>query len=96
MTTPLHIGIALHYWTSPGDYDGGGSAHFHSGATQAYLGHLVEVGLLEKLDAPDKYGATYRSTDALRVYIDGLLSVPYPIQKWVLPEPAYSNGERTP
>ncbi len=85
MTNPLMISIALHYWTSPEEYDGGDTDHFHSGAVQGILRDYMALGLLEKREPPSPYGANYKATDGLKVWVEALCNVPLPVKVWVIP-----------
>lgn len=80
---PLALSIAIHYWTTPGDYDGGNTDHFHSPATSEWIMALIDKGLLVR---SNKAGQLYEgNNEALEVYINALCSVPFPTQKWVIP-----------
>lgn len=88
MATPLKIDIALWYHCRVGDYGkGNGDNNFSAPAVQAALQDFVNGGLLER--SPTGCEAEYFGTEALGVWVDGICNVPWPIQKWVLP-----NGDR--
>jgi hypothetical protein len=89
---PGEIAIAIHYWTTPGEYSADNTAHRESPFARDVHESFVKRGLLRKLDEPNAYGATYASTEALGVYIDALCSVPFPVQQWVIP--SQTSGER--
>lgn len=87
MATPLKINIALWYYCRPGDY--GKNSHdnnFTAPAVQEALKDFVDGGLLAV--SPHGSEARYYGTEALKVWVDGLCSVPWPIQQWVIPENA--------
>lgn len=91
MAAPLDIMIGLHYWTTPGDYDGGSGQHWD--AIQPRLKDFVRGGLLTQ---PGRDGAKFQSTDALGVWIEALTKVRWPVQKWVMPRddpPASAAGQ---
>lgn len=86
--TPLHLQIALHYWCFDYDYENGEGLHYHSMATQQYLGELVSAGLLE-CRALSQVKPLYKANrEALKVYIEALCSVPLPVEKkiWAIPK----------
>ena len=85
MASPLEIGIALHYWTTPTEYDDGEGEHFWSPAVQDILSRFVSSGYLIHLDKPNEYGGTYKATDALHIYVDAICAVPFPVQTWIIP-----------
>lgn len=88
MASPLEIMIALHYWTTPCEYAADDERHRTSGAVTDILESYVRAGFLEKLPEANKYGGTFKSTDALGVWVDALCSIPFPVQKWVIPDSA--------
>jgi hypothetical protein len=92
MASPLEIGIALHYWTTPTEYDGGASEHFYSPATQEILSDFVSRGFLLHLDKPNEYGGMYRATEALGIWVDALCNIPFPVQQWVIPALSQQQG----
>lgn len=91
MTSPGEIIIALHYWTTPGDYP-----HLSDDLQPSYVGETVtkflEAGLLRACQKGVTstsrlvLGQKYEATDAMRVYIDAICAVPFPIQQWVIPK----------
>lgn len=84
MTSPLMISIALWYYCRPGDFGkGSGDDNFHSSAVQAALNDFVYFGLLDR--SPQGCEVEYFGTEALGVWVGGICSVPFPVQKWVLP-----------
>lgn len=84
MASPLEIQMALHFWTRPTAYAEHEPEHRNSGAVKNILAWYVRDGLLEKIPA-NEHGETYKATDALGVWVEALCSVPFPIQKWVIP-----------
>lgn len=82
---PIDISMALHYWTTGTDFPG--SVGETRGPQMRVISELCSAGLLEvNPDGP----AAYKATEAMRVYIDALLAVPYPVQKWVMPDAPFS------
>jgi hypothetical protein len=81
--TPLHILIAIHYYTSPGNY-AEGTPHCRSSATREYTQHLIDAGLLRP--TPGNERGDYEATDACKVWIDALCAVPFPVRQWVVPK----------
>lgn len=80
MATPFMIEIGLWYWTRGDDYRHGDlSAPILPGTLQDF----VSGGLLrETPDGPRKY----EPTEALGIWVNGLCNVPWPVQRWVLPD----------
>lgn len=86
MVPPLFIEIGLHYYSRAGNFD---PNRIKSPAVQEALACFVKHGLLERLDQPDMYGATYKATAGLTVWCSALCSVSWPERIWVMP--AYSE-----
>lgn len=88
MTCPLEIMIGLHYWTTPGPYAANEPSHANSPAVCEICRNFIERGLLVEglSDRAKKYGAAYESTEALGVWVNALCDVPFPIQKWIIPD----------
>lgn len=86
MASPLEIQIAIHFWTRPTKYAEHEPDHRNSGAVKAILSWYVRDGLLEPT-APNEHGEIYKATEALGVWVDALCTVPFPVQKWVIPAP---------
>lgn len=80
--SPLSISIALHYWTSPGDYSPDNAAHAGSPAVRDCLKAMLGAQLLEM---PGRDGAKYGSGPALQAYVEALCAIPWPVQQWVVP-----------
>ena len=73
--TPLHIQIALHYFTRNEPYAMREPAHANSDATRRYTKELVDAGLL----VPDTNEASgYQRSGKLRQYVEDLLAVQLP------------------
>jgi len=88
MASPLKINIALWYQCRPGDYGkDAGDYNFKAPAVQDALLDFVNGGLLGK--NPAGCEAEFYATEALKVWVEALCSVPWPVQTWVIP-----NGER--
>lgn len=85
MATPLQIQIGLHYYSCAGEFE---PHRFHAPAVQEALKDFVAGGLLESLDAPDEYGATYKPTEGLRVWCRALCSVNWPVRVWQIQRPS--------
>lgn len=84
MASPLKINIALWYHCRAGDY--GKNSHdnnFNAPAVQEALQDFVNGGLLAK--SPEGCEAEYFGTEALKVWVDGLCAVPWPVQTWAIP-----------
>lgn len=77
--SPLELAILLHYYCLPGDYprlEG-------NDAVKRIIEKFVKAGLLVGWNGKDqKYEA---NRPALEVYVNALLSVPFPEQKWIIP-----------
>lgn len=85
---PLEISIALWYYTRPGDYGrGDGDNNFDAPSVQAALQGFVDAGLLKRNDPNSDLPQHFYGTDGLRVYVEALCSVPWPVQQWVIPYP---------
>lgn len=78
--------IGLHYWTTPTEYAEHDEAHRTSGAVREALADFVNGGMLVKRDMPNEYGGSYEATDALRVWVEALCNVRWPVQVWVIPK----------
>jgi hypothetical protein len=84
MATPLKIEIGLWYHCRPGDYGkGSGDNNFNMPAVQDALHDFVKGGLLAR--SPSGSEAEYYGTEALTVWVNGLKSVPWPVQTWTIP-----------
>ncbi|MGX9392518.1 hypothetical protein ACWX0K_20575 [Nitrobacteraceae bacterium UC4446_H13] len=88
MGSPLEIQIGLHYYCCADEFD---PERIDAPAVQSALKWFVETGLLEKLDNPNPYGATYKSTHGLDVWCNALTNVPFPVRKWVIPSPGAAD-----
>jgi hypothetical protein len=85
MATPLEISIALWYRCRVGDYGKGtGDCNYTAPAVKETFKRFVDAGLLGL--SPAGSDAVYYGTDALGVYVDALCDVPWPVQKWVIPD----------
>lgn len=77
ITTPFERELLTHYYVSPAPF---------RREDFAEITRFVELGLLKRLDSPNEYGATVTGNhEALRVYMDALGQVPFPVQRWVVP-----------
>lgn len=84
--TPLEIDILLWYHTRAVDYREG---DFSAPAVRQTIDNFRDVlGLLQAV-APDERldgdYRTYRLTERGRVYLDALMDLPLPEQRWVVP-----------
>jgi hypothetical protein len=90
MTSPLMISIALHYYCRAGDFGKGiGDNNFDAPAVRDAIGDMRSAGLLAA--SPAGCEAQYFATEGLKVYVEALKSVPFPLQQWAIPA-----SERTP
>lgn len=90
MKSPLSVTILLHYFYSPTDWPEGVANYprqVQAGAMKEFVdqGLLREVGPAASGLARPKGSPRYEKTEALEIYVKALLSVPYPVQKWVIP-----------
>lgn len=78
MSSPLEISIAIHYWCFPGPYKNGSEnwTELESKIVQDMLDH----GLLER-----DCGKLSGNTPALRVFMEALQAVPWPVRVWQIP-----------
>lgn len=85
--TPLMITIAIHYHCRADDYGVcNGDNNFHAPAVQDALRHFVEAGLLAKQEPTVQSPVQYIATDGLKVYVERLLEVPWPVRGWIMPQ----------
>jgi hypothetical protein len=85
MASPLKILIGLHYWTTPTPYAEHEPDHASSPAVQEAVQDFIKGGLLVERSVPSEYGSKYEATDALRVWVEALCNVRWPVQVWVVP-----------
>lgn len=84
MSTPLEISIALHYWTRVTDF--GSEApdfNINAPAVVEQRNQMVNARLLNPSYGDG--GRLYMAGPALERYVNALCSVPWPVQKWVMP-----------
>lgn len=81
MAVPGLITLAIHYWTTPGPYAPDNPNHANSPAVRTWHAELLRAGLI--IREADNYTA---NNEAMRVYMDALCNVPFPVQKWVMPD----------
>lgn len=74
--TPFLLGICLHYYYSPEQHP---SARQDGQMVVEAFQQLKVRGLLREIDCG------YAGTEALKVYVDALCSVPLPVTRWVIP-----------
>jgi hypothetical protein len=88
--SPLMIEIALYYHCAPsnvGDYGEDDGRHTAPAVIEV-CEYFKSRGLLRA--AGDR---KYTRTRGLEVYVDGLCSVPLPVQQWVIPTPTQEAAE---
>lgn len=77
--SPFRLKILLHYYCMPGDVD-----RLDNEAVKAACEEFVTLGLLARGTSCEQYSG---QTKAMNLYIDTLLAIPLPVQRWVIPEP---------
>lgn len=86
---PIDIEVLLHYYTRADDYRDG---DFSAPAVRELIDSFVgELDLLRASTRERKFGqpmATYEITERGKVYIEALMQIELPIQKWVMPDAA--------
>lgn len=78
--SPHEIDLLMHYYTRAGEHVNAD----HPGVRET-LCDLARSGLLQELDMPTEYGATWKLTERGEVYCVALTRVPLPVQRWVMP-----------
>jgi hypothetical protein len=78
VSSPLEIKIALHYWCSSEPYDG---PEANSPAFSQITATMCSRGLLVM-----RNGGLDGVHDVLKVYVETLCAVPWPVQMWVIPK----------
>jgi len=86
--TPLHLEIVMHYATRGNDME-----NIAAPATSQYVRELILAGMVESIKNDAGATRSYKTTDRGMVWLDYLLTVPFPKQKWVI-ESADTDGER--
>ena len=79
--TPLHIEIALHYFKSLGA-DAGAYTGRDGDAVALICHELAEAGLLEFTGGSEQW----KATDAMRLYVESICSVPLPKKACMQPD----------
>jgi hypothetical protein len=82
MMTPLHIKMLFHYHAVAEPYAMRHPEHANSAAVEEYRNDLLSANLIEP---SDNSGSGFTTTERGRVYVDAICSVPWPVQKWVMP-----------
>lgn len=88
--SPAEIKIALHYWVHPYDYDGIEAPNF----VMEVCEKMVRAGLL-RYDSPEVgvIGPKFtRNEEAMKVYVEALCAIPWPVQVWVVPKVTGEGG----
>lgn len=82
--TPNDIDILLHYYCSNTEHE-----RIEAPAVRESIQDFLREGILRQREPEERslYGATYTTTDRGQMLIRALCSVPYPEQRWVMPEP---------
>ena len=75
--SPLEVEVLLHYWYSAEDHP-----MLHGPLRLAFCERMVEAGIFSR----GKDGVRYvGNSDALKPYIEAILSVPLPVRAWIIP-----------
>jgi hypothetical protein len=77
MNSPLLIKVALHFYYSPEPWPD------QSPVFDICVETLIEAGMLTRYEG----GLIQRNEAALKVYAEALMNVPFPEQKWIIPQP---------
>lgn len=84
--TPLAIAMAVHYVTMAEPYSVNNSQSRYSAAVQEITKSWLNAGYLVPATGDYlKWGCEYEPTDALRLYVAALQTVPMPEKQWVIP-----------
>lgn len=86
--------IGLHYWTASTKYAADDPMHANSPAVKEAVEDFINAGMLKRRDEPTEYGSEYEGTDALRVWVEALCDVRWPVQVWVVPD-SRTSGTRS-
>jgi len=78
--SPLEIQILLHYYVSRADHPNLGYPALHD-----VVENFLSKGLLVERQQGDSGDGAYEITDGGRLYVQTLMDVPLPVQKWVMP-----------
>lgn len=78
--SPLEIEIILHYHISGVDHD-----RMTAPAVVDAIRRFMAAGLMQPKTG-SQHKRSYELTDGGRMLVDALCSVPFPVQKWVMPE----------
>ena len=77
--TPLHLEIVMHYYTNGDDIP-----NLNAPAVREYLEDLKLSGMIEDIRQDAVARRSYRTTERGRVWLNYLLTVPFPEQAWVM------------
>lgn len=78
--TPLHLEIILWYNSRADDME-----NLHASAVHEYLHWLISQDIITGEDSiPTR---SYKLTERGRVFLDAILSLPFPVQKWEMQWP---------
>ena len=77
--TPLHLEIVMHYYTRACDME-----NLDAPAVHEYIRDLLNIGMLENIKNYAGSQSSYQTTERGKVWLEYLLKVPFPIQKWIV------------
>jgi hypothetical protein len=84
VVTPLYIEIALHYCCTVGEFP-----RIEAPACRDAVNALIDRGLLRWNDE----ARGHEATDGLRLWLECLCAVPFPIQAWHVPSKQSAGGK---
>lgn len=84
---PLNLMMLLHHHTTPTPYAQDNPLHAASPAVREGREMLLEEGMIK----PD--GDLYITTERGAAFIDHLMTVPFPVSRWVIPEMPSSDRD---
>ena len=91
--TPFELDILLHYYSCIDDHE---VTRRNPPIWPSTMAALKECGLLAEREEPLSDQSLYYLTDRGHAYIEAVLEVPLPVQKWVLPEPHWTAQSAPP
>jgi len=77
--TPLHLEIVMHYNTRGCDME-----NLSAPAVREYIKDLLNTGMLVSVAHEAGSMRSYKTTERGEVWLEHLLRVPFPMQKWVM------------
>lgn len=81
---PLNLIMLLHYHTKHTPYAYDEPDHAGSEAVLEGKDMLIDEGLIEPCGTEAWGDDLYRTTEKGAVFIDHLMSIPFPVKKWVM------------